>query len=466
MLRRRARIAQGIALAITSVVALAGCGAPGSGSDTGGGTTTATDGGSATSGSIQWWSWTPDNDLAEREIAAFNQQYPDIKVTYKKVPNADYTAVLRPALASDSGPDVFTMAAAGTVGPFDVFSSYAADLTPKVSELLGADWKSKVYGAGVTSFSKDDQLKAMPWAKVAAGNMWINRGLFDKYDVKVPTNLAEWRQACDTFRSNGLGCFKEGIGASGFDVDTFHSIVNSIEPGLYQQAATDKIKWTDPRLVQAWSTFAQLQSDKILDAGGVGVQQYPDVNNAFLSGKVPMVQMGSWYSQYATVNSLTAALQGAGVPADTPKVTIAPVAFPDVAGKGNPSTLFADPDAAQAVNAKSKSLNAATTFALWLGGTTQGQQTVANNVDSLPTLAGVAPAWSDIALVDQQVQEPLLKDLYAKAADATEPRSNNLPAARFQAISDANQAVLGGSKTPEEAAADVQSAFDANPVGS
>ena len=88
---------------------------------------------------------------------------------------------------------------------------------------------------------------------------------------------------------------------------------------------------------------------KILDAGAVGIQQYPDVNNAFLTGKVPMVQMGPWYQQYASVNSLTAALAGAGVPSDTKKVTILPIAFPDVAGKGNPSTLFTDPDAGQAV---------------------------------------------------------------------------------------------------------------------
>ena len=104
MFRRRSRIVQGIALAVTSVVALAGCGGGGGGGSSSGG-----DGGSPTSGSIQWWSWTPDNDLAEREIAAFNKQYPDIKVTYKKVPNNDYTAVLRPALASDDGPDVFTV---------------------------------------------------------------------------------------------------------------------------------------------------------------------------------------------------------------------------------------------------------------------------------------------------------------------------------------------------------------------
>jgi ABC-type glycerol-3-phosphate transport system substrate-binding protein len=317
----------------------------------------------------------------------------------------------------------------------------------------------------VDAFTKDGKLAALVWAKVAAGNMWINKEMFDQYGVKVPTTLDEWVQACETFRANGLGCFKEGFGGSGFDVDTFHSIVNSIEPGIYEKATLGETKWTDPAFVQAWQILSELQSKNILDAGAVGVQQYPDVNNAFLSGKVPMVQMGSWYAQYSTVASLTAALAGAGVPADTPKITIVPIAFPDVAGKGNPGTLFADPDAAQAVNAKSKVRNAATTFALWLGGSKEGQQTVANNVDSIPTLAGVAPQWDSIELVNPTVQSPLLQDLYGKAADATEPRNANLPAVRFQAISDANVAVLSGSQTPEEAAAAVQQVFDENPAG-
>ena len=153
MLRIRSRIARGVVLGVASALALAGCAGGNTGSD---------DGGSATSGTVQWWSWTPDNDLAEREIAAFNKQYPDIKVVYKKVPNNDYTAVLRPALASDNGPDVFTLAASGTVGPADVFAPYATDLTPEVEKLLGADWKSKVYENGVKVFTVDDKFAAMP----------------------------------------------------------------------------------------------------------------------------------------------------------------------------------------------------------------------------------------------------------------------------------------------------------------
>ena len=66
-----------VGAALMALTACGGGGSGGEGSD---------DGGSATSGTVNWWSWTPDNNVAEREIAAFNKQYPDIKVIYKKVP--------------------------------------------------------------------------------------------------------------------------------------------------------------------------------------------------------------------------------------------------------------------------------------------------------------------------------------------------------------------------------------------
>jgi raffinose/stachyose/melibiose transport system substrate-binding protein len=420
-----------------------------------------TDGGSATEGTVNWWSWTPDNDLAAREIAAFNEQYPDIEVIYKKVPNDNYAAVLKPALASDDGPDVFTVNASGSFSA-EAFASYAYDLTPDVEKLLGSDWKSKVYEGGVDAFTVDDRLVAAEWAKVGAGIMWINKDIFDQYGLAAPTTMDEWVQACDTFRAAGLGCFREGLaGTSGFVVDTVHSIADSVETGSFQEAVSGDRKWTDPAIVDALGILQEMSTNGILDEGSVGIQQYPDVNNAFLTGQVPMVQMGTWYQQYATVNSLTAALDGAGVPADTPKITIVPVPFPDVAGKGNPSTMFADPDAGQAVNLKSKNRNAAVTFALWLGHTPEGQQVVANNMDSFPTLDGVTPQFDQIEFVNPDVQLPELQKVSDQLAEATDARSLGISAELNQAIIDAAQAMVNSDTSPEDAAAAIQKVADA-----
>ncbi len=432
--------------------ALTGC----SSQDT---STTSSDQGSATSGKVTWWSWTPDNDLAAREIAEFNKEYPNIAVTYKKVPIDNYAALLRPALSSDDGPDVFTVNASGSFSG-QTFAPYAYDLTADTEKLLGADWKSKVAPIGVEAFTVKGRLVASQWAKVGAGIMWINKETFDKYKVKVPTNLAEWQQACDTFRSNGLGCFREGMaGTAGFVVDTLHSIMDSVQPGLWTDLLAKKAKWTDPGVVQSMQILQDLTKSKILDPGATGIQQYPDVNNAFLTGKVPMVQMGTWYQQYASVPSMTAALQGAGVAANTNKITILPIPFPDVAGKGNPSTLFTDPDAGQAVNTKSKVRNAAVTFALWLGNTKNGQQVVANNLDEFPTLKGVAVQFDKVTLVNPSVQRPQLQAITKQLEAATEVRSYGIGAQLSDAIVQACQLVTSG-KAPADVLGTVQTAAD------
>jgi len=224
--RMHSRITRSLVVAATAILALTACGG-------GGGEKGSDDGGSATAGTVNWWSWTPDNNVAEREIAGFNKQYPDIKVIYKKVPIDNYAAVLKPALASDDGPDIYTVNASGSFSA-EAFAPYAYDLTPDVVKLLGEDWKTKVYDGGVNAFTVKDRLVAAQWAKVGAGIMWINKEMFDKYDLKPPTTLAEWESVCNTFRAKGQGCFREGMsGTSGFVVDTVHSIADSTQPGLW-----------------------------------------------------------------------------------------------------------------------------------------------------------------------------------------------------------------------------------------
>ena len=55
--------------------ALAACGTSSSGGS----------GGSATSGNITWWGWTPTTLGAETYIKAFNKVYPNIHVNFKEV---------------------------------------------------------------------------------------------------------------------------------------------------------------------------------------------------------------------------------------------------------------------------------------------------------------------------------------------------------------------------------------------
>ncbi|GAA2078540.1 extracellular solute-binding protein [Pseudolysinimonas kribbensis] len=413
--------------------------------------------GSAQKGDLTWWGWTPDQAVAENAITEFNKKYPDIHITFKKIQDATYAAALRPALASSHGPDVFNLLVGGTGATVKTYGVDAVDLTPSMKKLRGADWKNGLFATGVKDFTVGGQLKAAPIGKVAAGMMWINLDLFNQFGLKPPKTLDEWKSVCKTFREHNVGCFREGVDPAGFEQDTLHTIANSVQPGFYEKAIAGKAKWSDPAMVQTLTIWKNLQSDGILDPGALGIQQYPDVNNAFLSGQVAMVQMGTWYRQYTRTDTLKAALQGAGVSDTSKMITMVPIPFPDVAGKGHTIAAFSDPDYALAVNKKSKHIAAAETFATWLGATKAGQQVIANNLDEDPVLAGITPDYGKVPLVNTKEQTPYLDWLSKYTSNVTEARLANISGTLDQALLDSASTTLGAKATPEQAAQTLQS---------
>jgi raffinose/stachyose/melibiose transport system substrate-binding protein len=435
---------------ITATVAASGLVACGSGSSP--------DAGSATSGTINWWGWSPtDTATANSYIAAFNKEYPDIKVNYKLVNISDWVAALRPALASGQGPDVFDIQPGAYVTQF---KSFAEDLTPVVEQALGSDWKSKVAPIGISGLTADGKLTALSVGAVYAGMLWINGDIFKKYNLSPPKTLAEWKNVCQVLKQNNTGCFVQGAAQEGFDQDTLQSIANSVQPGLWTKASTGDAKWNDPGIVKTLTIWKDLFTSGIMQSGAVGYQQYPDANNDFLTGKYGMIMMGTWYTQYATDKAMTAALSAAGVSGAKP-FPILPVAFPDVAGAGNTSGMYGDADFGLAVATKSKSRSAAETFVKWMTTTTAGQQVIADQLNDLPALTSVQPNLESVQLVDPASQTQAVKDLVTKVGSVTEARESLLGADVQTGILAAATSVATGSASPQAAADTLQKAAEA-----
>ncbi|HEY4269340.1 MAG TPA: extracellular solute-binding protein [Galbitalea sp.] len=445
---RRAKSVVAAAVAVgLAVAALTGCSSTSS---------SGTD--SATKGSITWWGWTPEIGVGKAYIAAFNKVYPNIHVTYKQVATASYDAAIRPALASNVGPDVFNMAPGGGIGSVEAYQGSAVDLTPVITKALGSDWKSKVAAigpAGLTTTS--GKLAALSVGSTFAGSVWINPTLFAKYNLTPPKTFADWVTVCKAFASHGATCFEQGAGDNGFNQDLVHAIADSIKPGVWSKAVAGKVAWTNPTLVQAFSTFKSMFSNGIIQKGAVGVQQYPDVNNDFLAGKTAMVMMGTWYMQYSTLSGATAAVSAAGVSGAKP-FPIVSIPFPDVTGAGNPAPLFGDADYGLAVNNKSKHQKAAETFVTWLGTNEGAQQVVANSLNDISALSTVSPKFADIKLVDAGQQQSTLQALIASASKISEPRLGDVGTALGQAIGVATASIAAGNATPKAALTTLQSA--------
>jgi raffinose/stachyose/melibiose transport system substrate-binding protein len=456
MMRKRFAIAAAVAAA--AALALTGC------------TGSSGDGGSdvkpAKSGAVTWWGWTPDTPVAQRYIQDFNKQYPGIKVTYKNFENVDYRNTITPALDSGKGPDVFDLSPAG--GSPDTWGPYALDLTSLAKDTLGSGWKDKIGGSYVKQLtSSDGRFVSLPLGGMSAGFLWYNKNILDQAGAQVPTDYSSWVDTCKKVSAIGKTCFTMGAGGKDtFPTDMYHSIANSVDPEFFIKAATGKAKWNDADGVKVLEIVKKMKADGIIATNALDGPQYPLANNQFMKGDAAMVQMGFWYTQYAGAESCKASMAAAGVSNPTCFVQL-PAQFPDVAGAGNKSTYFGEADYGLAINSGSKNIGAAKTFVAWMTLNEKGQQNVANALDLLPTLKGVAPDWSAIKLVDASVQRPAIETLVKDSANTTESRQWQTTEKTLNAIVVAIQQVLDPSvnKSIQSIADDQQAASVASTVG-
>jgi len=444
-----------------SALVLSGCSSSGGGSDEGDSVP------AAESGEVTWWGYTPDTPVAERYIAEFNKEHPDIEVTYKNFENVDYRTTLTPALDSGEGPDVFVLSPAG--GTPDLWGPYAIDLSSLAEDQLGADWESK-YGEGYVDQLRDSdgRLVSAPLGGMAAGYLWVDQDVLDEAGAEVPVDYDSWVDTCKAVAAIDKTCFTMGAGgADTFPSEMFHSIANSVDPDFFIAAATGEANWDDPAGVETLQIISDMRDDGIIAPDALDGTQYPLANEQFMKGDAAMVQMGFWYTQYSGAESCKASMEAAGV-SDPTCFTQLPAAFPDVAGKGNGSEYFGEADYGLAINADSPDIGAAKTFVSWMSMTEAGQQNVANALDLIPALQGVAPDWSSISLVDDAVQRPAIEQLITDSSSTTQTRQYQTSEATLDAIVLAIQRVLDPTSDAsiDEIAAELQDSAEPSDVGS
>jgi ABC-type glycerol-3-phosphate transport system substrate-binding protein len=189
-----------------------------------------------------------------------------------------------------------------------------------------------------------------------------------------------------------------------------------------------------------------------MQPGALGIQQYPEANNLFLSQKAAMVMMGSWYTMNTLPDTMRANMEAASSTDDP--FTMIPVNFPDLAGTGNVGYMFSDIDYATAVATAGANVDAATRFAVWLGASQEGQQLIADSLNVVPVLKTATPNWDVVQLVNPDAQNEAVKDYLANAmANADNPRFGEISADLNQAMMDVLAGVASGMVTPADGAA-------------
>lgn len=279
-----------VPLALTaSLGGLAACSS--SGSSGAGSASSVTQVNKPATGTISYEAWTPTASELAQIVRSFKKQNPRVTVNTKLEPDAAYLAALKTEMASATGPDVFALQPGAQ---FNEFSSFMEPLNKYLTAALGPNWKSRFDPMALARGQSGSQQLALPMGNQAAGLMWVNQTMLQKYHLPVPHSYAQLKSDTAVLKQHGLVGLALGAKDPFQDTDYFMTIANATAKTKLYAALDGRAKWTDPSLVNVFAQWKQLFTDSIVQPGAVGDMTYNDAYNLFVDQKAAFFANGSW----------------------------------------------------------------------------------------------------------------------------------------------------------------------------
>ena len=241
-------------------LAAAGCG----GDDDEGAAPTGTDGGAAVSGSVSVMStWSgPEQKSFEEVIAGFEEQNPDVDVTYDSAGDALPT-VLSTAIEGGNPPSVAVVPQPGLV------QGYVERGALKPLD-FARDLVTENFGESIVEVGTfEDEFYALLFKAANKSTVWYNVQAFEDAGVEAPGTWDELLDAAETIQASGIPAYSLG-GAEGWTLtDLFENIyVRTAGPDMYDQLSRHEIQWTDQSVKDALTEMAKIFSDTDNIVGG------------------------------------------------------------------------------------------------------------------------------------------------------------------------------------------------------
>lgn len=244
----------------------------------------------------QDWATTWFPPMVDEMMPLFNEDHPNIQVTY--VPQSDDVDVkLLAQMVAGDAPDL--MFGCCTWFPIIAQKGQLLDLSPYISDLDQAiidDFNPAQYNA---FFLEDGTQYALPKYQGALA-LYYNKDLFDEYGVDYPPaegwTLDEYQAAMEQLTVDTDGDGTPNIYGSMIDVvseDRVQMYINNHGGHIVNPDDNTDCMLDEPEAQAGlqW-LYDRMQTDKImataLDVGNVGTQA------AFINGQIAMVEDGSW----------------------------------------------------------------------------------------------------------------------------------------------------------------------------
>lgn len=282
------KLALATLLVVMIVATVAGCGGGGSGPGTSGEKVTVRFMTSETD--------PPSVEVYNQVIKDFEAQHPNVKISLEMVGADDLYTKLPAAITAQAPPDI------SQIDPEQAVEFIKEGHLAPVDDLVNSIGPDDFIKGSVIKV--DGHAYSIPYA--GSGTvMWIRKDLFDKYNVKVPTNWDELLAAAKALTKDTNGDGKPDIYGIALPAGQNKWTGHVFNMFMWQNGQTMfdknlKVTFNTPATVEALQMYKDLCKYAPSD---IGSYSYYETINAFATGRVAMAPyMGRLLSQVATNN--------------------------------------------------------------------------------------------------------------------------------------------------------------------
>lgn len=221
----------------------------------------------------------------DKELAKMFEEETGIAVNFQLSPDDQYQTIIKSKLNTGEGPDIFMSYSGTKLKDFNPEKNMA-DLSQEAWVVNQEQW-------AIDSSSYNGKLYAQNIAGVDDTNgVLYQPAVFEKLGIKVPTNYAEFKEACDKLQAAGIAPvyeFVKDLWHTHYWMEGASALALANNPDLYTQLNSNQIGFADvPEYVTALEQLKEMEA-----AGYLGENHmsniYDNSYDAIASGKYGMI---------------------------------------------------------------------------------------------------------------------------------------------------------------------------------
>lgn len=223
-------------------------------------------------------------------IAKFENANSNIEISNQSIFGDEYLPTLKTRFASGNEPDVFGLWPGSDI-KYLVKANKVADLTDKLKQ--DSSWMSSFNQSSFSYTTYNGRIYGIPFELVFEG-LFINKDLFEKYNVKIPEDYEDLKAAITAFKSCEIIPIAYNSSAEGSYI--YQNMIASLAgaQGIQQSIADRKI---NKHYIDAMKYLKELYNMGAFPKDALTLTSN-ERNELFFTKQAAMIVQGSWFIPY------------------------------------------------------------------------------------------------------------------------------------------------------------------------